>query len=88
MGMRKGQKWINKNGKEKVISPDQVDEFLKKGWELGRLKGLATGKIWINKNGIGTRIHPDRVNKFLNDDWELGRLPFSEETKQKMSEWK
>ena len=75
-----GKRWkiVYKNGIEKRIHPDQINDFLENNWYLGRIKG-----IFIRKDGKEKRVSPDQLEEFLNDDWELGRLPHSEKQKQK-----
>lgn len=36
---QKGKKWMNKNGIEKMVYPDDIDWHINNEWIFGRLKG-------------------------------------------------
>ena len=93
-----GYKFINKNGKEKAVHPNQIDELLKKGWKLGRIKGRyhskeTKQKISISKMGDKNPTKRLDVRKKISNTLK-GRISpmkgetHSKEAKQKMRDFR
>ncbi len=76
MGRIKGLKRIHKNGKEKLISPNLIDELLADDWKLGKIKFAKERKQKINEvikgtsysNATKQKIRSARINSLNIDD--------------------
>ena len=79
MGITKDSKWVHKNGKEKRVSLNQINERLENGWKLGRVKGIKC----MHKDGDEKRVYFNKKDEIEKDGWKSGR---SEESKRKNSE--
>lgn len=87
--------WIKKASKSRMVQLEELDEYLRNGWEKGRLEiteetrqnisKVTKGRIWINDYEVSKMIWPEELEFFLSDGWKEGRLQISEETKQKLS---
>lgn len=67
---------MNKNNKNTFVKPDEVDFYLKEGWELGghplgKTTSRSTGK-WIHRGDIQTRVYDYELPDYLADGWTLG----------------
>lgn len=78
--MKKGNKYMNKNGVNKVITPDMFQEYLDNGWVFGNTTASHKGMTAWNK-GL-TKDTDERVKKISNS--KVGILR-NEVTKQKLS---
>lgn len=77
-----GRKCIHKEDKELKVYPENISEYLSKGWKLGRsivnkekLRqniGRNKGKIRITRAGKGKLIIPDSLQEYLDQGWSLG----------------
>jgi hypothetical protein len=66
----KGIITITKDGKNKRVQPEKVDEYLTDGWTVGsNCKGIIT----ITKDGKNKRVQPEKVDEYLTDGWRLGK---------------
>jgi hypothetical protein len=80
----KGRKNIHKNGIVKKVYPDQLDEYLKEGWSLGRnlsFKHTEETKQYLSKINQGKVYTIETLTKMRYA--KLGNKA-TEETKQKM----
>lgn len=66
-------KWINKDGIDKKIKNDEVNEYLLNGWNLGRTGGKRD-LIWIHKNDKEQYVNKVYIDNYINNGWSLGRL--------------
>ena len=79
--MKKGRKYVNKDGVNKVIDPSELDKWLSEGWVLGNTNASHPGNPAWNK-GL-TKETSGSVKKI--SDSKLG-VPRDEQTKRKLSE--
>lgn len=82
--MKKGQKYINKDGVNKVVSPEEIQDYISQGWKLGNTNANTGG----GRNTKGQRYFNNGVieKKCFEcpDGFVPGRLPFSKEHKEKI----
>ena len=91
MGVPKGSRWMIKNGDEKLVSPDQVDELLENGWEFGRTKEFCqkTGQSNMGRTAWNKGIPQSKEHRQRNSEGGKGisrgkGVPKSEEHRQKL----
>lgn len=66
----KGNKWVNKNGTEKIIRDNEFNNFKLDGWIDGRL----TSKFkWINKENTIKFIKSNELEEYKLDGWTEGK---------------
>lgn len=71
------RKYVHKDGRERLVKPEQLEEFLNRGYALGRLE---SHNVSLNKNKKGkksTRIgvrHSDEVRKRMSEA-HRGNIP-------------
>lgn len=96
--MKKGRKYINKDGINKVVDPEELDSYLHNGWNLGNTNASQKGRVAWNK-GL-TKETSESVAKIssskigIKRGEEFGKRmsealtgrSLSEETKKKISE--
>jgi hypothetical protein len=75
----KGRITVTKDGKNKMLKPDEVDDYITKGWIRGsNQKGKkgknpsCIGKKAVNKDGIAKYILKNEIEKYLENGWKLG----------------
>ena len=64
------RKYINKNGKNKMIYEKDLQYYLDDGWKLGIYK---CGSIIVNKNGERRLIKPSDLQYYLDNGWSRGQ---------------
>ncbi len=82
-------KWINKNNIEKRVFSDKINEFLKNGWKLGRVKFSKehcqkTSKTL--KGGTFSKKHCQNMSKSKKGNTNRKGKTHSDEAKRKMGE--
>ena len=77
--------WINKDGKSSCIQKEQLDLYLKQGWEKGRGKlkkhsdnlnyvKAASTRIWLYKDGKITHCNNEnRLIELIQQGWKLNK---------------
>lgn len=80
--------WINNGLISKMVKKELVEEYLDKGWYLGRLplpkesyKFIALGRIRINNGVEEKNVHEDELEIYLANGWKRGRLSFKDTSK-------
>lgn len=86
----KGTRCLTKDGIEKRVLPEEVEEYLQQGWVLGRCKSFSEKRIKYltgkqsqirgrkrvyNSEGIEKLISEDQVSEYLSRGWVLGTSP-------------
>lgn len=66
--------WVNNGTNNKRISKLNEIDFLKNGYNKGRIKFTLKNRIYINKNDEIKSIEKKDLNYFINSGWNLGRL--------------
>ena len=77
IGHTKGLICINDGKKEKRVSNDNIEFYLKKNWVLGRIKKpieKLKNRITINNGIIEKRVTKKDYENYDNNIWKLGRL--------------
>ena len=74
----KGRIYINKDGKEKIVKKEEIDDYLLNGWKKGqcikRNLKVSLGTKWIN-NGIENKyVKEEKLQEYLNSGWNIGML--------------
>ena len=74
---RQGKFYIKKDGKSIVIKPEQLDDYLKDGWERGRVGKWASskGRISIIVNGKNKMVYSAELQQYLDAGATVGQLP-------------
>lgn len=84
---RKGMIAVNDGEHSCLIYPDQLQEYLDKGWVRGRtqkvkeklsnahrgLSGTSTGRKVIHFGEKERKVKPEEIQAFLDQGWSLGR---------------
>lgn len=84
---RKGKIWIKSNNISKIISKDQLNYFLSKGWQKGRIvrlnKFFSKNKecAHINKDGKSKMIFLDELYSYLDKGWKVGKTNYEKRWK-------
>jgi hypothetical protein len=72
-------KWMTNGIKDTRIALDEVDNYLSKGWKLGKIsspnrgkKNLTKNLFWINKEGTNKRIPEDQIEYYIENGWSSG----------------
>lgn len=86
----RGLVWIHLDTKLRRVNPNELNDYLSKGWRLGlssehrskigdSSKGNTnnTGKVRIHKGSIGRMVDRSQLEDYLSNDWELGQSPDS-----------
>ena len=74
-----GTVWINKDGKNKSIKKELLDEYLNDGWKKGHIfKSAETAKsrkMYNPQTGKtrSTKVH--LIDKYISKGWTLGGKP-------------
>lgn len=74
----KGRIYINKDGKEKIVKKEEIDNYLLNGWKKGqcikRNLKVSLGTKWIN-NGIENKyVKEEKLQEYLDSGWNIGML--------------
>ena len=69
IGKYKNLIWVNNDIKSKRIPKDQLQEYLDKGYKLGRNFNV----IWVNNDIKSKRISKDQLQEYLDKGYKLGR---------------
>lgn len=69
--------WIFKDGENKMVKKNVVQDFLTTGWEIGRgenkeFYGKNKDRIAINKNNNVKYVKQENVKEFIDDGWLIG----------------
>ena len=59
--------------KSKLIYKNELNSYLKKGWQLGRLNSSFKNLIWINDGNFNKRVKQSELDTYINNGWVLGR---------------
>ena len=89
-----GTCWITKDGENKKINKDELDNFICDGWTKGRvIKNKEkiiksnSGRRHVWKEGKCIQIYEKDLQKYLDDGWVIGRKdPTQLKHKNKLSE--
>ena len=57
---------------EKLVTSDELNDWLSSGWHKGRSDSWNPGTkgfVAIEKDGIKTRVHPDKLSDYLVSGW-------------------
>lgn len=66
-------KWINNEEIEILVEIKEIDNYIKLGWIMGRLKQETPyDKITINKNGIIKKVKEEKIEYYISNGWILG----------------
>lgn len=87
---RRGKIWVSKDGTNKLITRDELDNYIAMGWlneffisEAGMAAKIianatnigSTGKIWINNAVENKMVYEHELEHFLTNGWLRGRKP-------------
>lgn len=64
--------WMNDGEVSRMISNKEVDSYILKGWELGRLS-VNVDTNWINKLGEIRGVRSDELTEYISNGWSAGR---------------
>lgn len=84
-----GKKQINDGINQKLVSCDEIDDYIKKGWKIGTLQKNKTtnsshcNKAWISKDKINKRVNKSDLEYYLNLGWSIGRKNMKKYEKRK-----
>lgn len=73
------EKYINKDGNIKKISPDELALFIEDGWDVGRGPMTAERKDKIGKANSGKKLPPrsaeekEKISIRLKEEWRSGK---------------
>jgi len=67
----KNMTWVNNGLENKMIYKQDIELFLKKGYQLGRLYN----KTWVNNNEKESQVPLNELNIYLSNGYKQGRLP-------------
>lgn len=79
LSKRKGKIWVCKDGKNKIISKEELTLYLEKGWIHGRIVDCSNiynhkNTIWIcNKDNESKHLPKEDAEQYLQNGWKLGR---------------
>ena len=68
----KGKRKINNGIREKLVTPEELDNYLSDGWKLGRLFISTDGYVYVNRNGKTTAIPPEQLPQYLAKGYKRG----------------
>lgn len=85
IGANRGKIFINKDGVNKSILPEEKDEYLKNGWVSGQ-KTKNKGKIWIHNGTESKMINLEEFDSYNREGWEKGRGKSKETLLRKIKE--
>lgn len=71
IGKHKGKKFINKCGVTKRVLPEEVQDYLDMGWQLGR-DIPSHGCKWVHKGKDLKFVKKHEVQKYLSEGWSPG----------------
>lgn len=60
--------WVTKNNTTIQVYKNELDNYLKKGWERKRIFKTPLGKIWVTDGVINKYITPDTLETFLKSN--------------------
>lgn len=74
-------RWINKDFINKKVDKNQIEEYIKNGWSIGRyltsdqnIKMSKKGSSWMNNGVVEKMVSFDEINNFLKNNWSEGRI--------------
>ena len=67
------RKPISKNGKCIRVFENEIDEYLKDGWEKKIIRASITGFKHVTKGTKTLTVPPEKVDEYLADGWRLGQ---------------
>lgn len=73
--MRRQMIWMNKDGKNTTVHPDQVEFYLSQGWVKGIVRNTPPnnlGKVCINNGFRNKYVGADEVDFYLSQGWTKG----------------
>lgn len=72
--------WITKDGQNLSIHKDELENYIRLGWKLGRvitniekIKAANQNKIWIHKDNETKMIYKSEAKYYKDLGWEYGR---------------
>ena len=72
--------WITKDGQSLSIHKDELENYIRLGWKLGRvitntekMKAANQNKIWIHKDNETKLIYKSNAKYYKDLGWEYGR---------------
>ena len=68
----KDTKWISKNGITKKVYKEDLEDFLKEGWEIKRDFRKSGDKVWVNNGIKNTYIPKEKLEDYLNNGYYKG----------------
>ncbi len=68
----RGKIKINNNVREKLVTPEDLQNYLKAGWQLGRKFMTTKGYVYVNKDGNTTAIPSEKLPEYIADGWKRG----------------
>ena len=80
--------YINKDGIEKFVKPDELEDYLNDGWIMGRCKSRASlksqsekmrNKRFVYKDNREIMVDQNDIQAYVADGWIPGRSPESVE---------
>ena len=70
--MRRQMVWVNRNGINTVIHPDQINAYLSDGWQRGMIRKAPAsnkGKVRLSKDNKRKYVSLDEADSYLKDGW-------------------
>ena len=78
------RKWINNGEKNITICPENLEEFLNKGWKLGRLEFSKEHKNQLSQSHKGYKLTPEQKKAWCSGKSTIERIWIHSKEKRKM----
>jgi hypothetical protein len=69
----KDGRWVNKEGKSKMVKRELFAQYLSEGWLPGRAYPITANTVWVNKEGVCKMIKKNELNDYLKNGYVCGR---------------
>ena len=70
----KGKLKINDGVREKLVLPEQLTDYIQRGWKRGRVRSITAGYVYVYKEDKVTAIPKDRLHDYISSGWKRGNL--------------
>ena len=74
---QRGQVWVTDGERSTRVHPDELHDYLDRGWRRGRSGVSTKGLVWITDGESGKRVPPDEVQGWVDKGWRIGQAKCS-----------